>query len=607
MSEQSYYIGFDVGTGSARAALLDSKGKIIADATENTKTYRSETDHRIYEQSTQNIWSSLALCCNRVLSTSGIPASQIKGISFDATCSLCVVDGQGVPVCVTEGEGLGKSGEEAGDRNVILWADHRAEEEAAFINQTGEGVLGFVGGVMSLEMEIPKTLWLKKHMKEEDFEKSFFFELDLTVTYRATESIARSNCSLTCKFSYVSPGVKVKHLDGKEESSEGWSAGFLNKIGLESLVKRDFEQVGGQPGKNGLIMTAGQPVGTGLTERAAKEFGLLPGTPVGSAVIDAYAGWVGTIAAKSSADKSTERLKLEESSHRLAACAGTSTCHIVQSDKGVFVDGWGPYPNAVFPGWWMNEGGQSSTGQLIDFIINTHPALSKAQEQAKESGKGLFDFLEDKLEELKKTRGVSSTTELTKHLHFYPDLGNRSPLADVKMKGMITGLTLDSGVNDLAVKFHVTLEAIALQTRHILDEMNAKGHVVDSIYMSGSQAKNKPLMQLLASVCNVAVFIPPHPSAAVVMGAAMMGRCAANISEKLQGKPIETQEEQDRIGVEMQSELWDVMAEMTPEATAVISDASDLEKKLLDVKYKIFRESIEIQKRWRDQIDVVGN
>jgi ribulose kinase len=36
--------------------------------------------------------------------------------------------------------------------------------------------------------------------------------------------------------------------------------------------------------------------------------------------------------------------------------------------------------------------------------------------------------------------------------------GNRSPLADVKMKGMFTGLTLDSGVNDLAVKFHVTLE-----------------------------------------------------------------------------------------------------------------------------------------------------
>jgi ribulose kinase len=36
--------------------------------------------------------------------------------------------------------------------------------------------------------------------------------------------------------------------------------------------------------------------------------------------------------------------------------------------------------------------------------------------------------------------------------------GNRSPLADPKMKGMITGLTLDDGLSDLAAKFNVTLE-----------------------------------------------------------------------------------------------------------------------------------------------------
>ena len=38
--------------------------------------------------------------------------------------------------------------------------------------------------------------------------------------------------------------------------------------------------------------------------------------------------------------------------------------------------------------------------------------------------------------------------------------GNRSPLADPRMKGMITGLALDDGLNDLARKFHVTLEVI---------------------------------------------------------------------------------------------------------------------------------------------------
>jgi ribulose kinase len=51
---------------------------------------------------------------------------------------------------VTEGEGLGQVGEGKGERNVILWADHRAEEEAGLINKSGQGVLGFVGGVMSV-------------------------------------------------------------------------------------------------------------------------------------------------------------------------------------------------------------------------------------------------------------------------------------------------------------------------------------------------------------------------------------------------------------------------------------------------------------------------
>jgi len=54
------------------------------------------------------------------------------------------------------------------------------------------------------------------------------------------------------------------------------------------------------------------------------------------------------------------------------------------------------------------------------------------------------------------------------------------------MRGSIVGLALDSSLSDLALKFSVTLEAIALQTRHILDEMNGKGHQIKSIYMSGA-------------------------------------------------------------------------------------------------------------------------
>jgi hypothetical protein len=42
---------------------------------------------------------------------------------------------------------------------------------------------------------------------------------------------------------------------------------------------------------------------------------------------------------------------------------------------------------------------------------------------------------------------------------------------------------------------------------------------------------------------------------------------------------------------------------MTPPGTLIAPAASAKEKKLLEAKYKIFRESIEIQKRWRKEMD----
>ena len=47
-------------------------------------------------------------------------------------------------------------------QNVILWMDHRASEEVGIINATGHKVLNSVGGIMSLEMQSPKLMWLKK-------------------------------------------------------------------------------------------------------------------------------------------------------------------------------------------------------------------------------------------------------------------------------------------------------------------------------------------------------------------------------------------------------------------------------------------------------------
>lgn len=449
---------------------MDRAGKLVAEHSEATATRRSASDARIFEQSTSDIWRALSACCRAVLRESGVAPDAVKGVGFDATCSLAVVDGDGAPVSVSlKADGTpdtnasanaaaGTGASDAGEFDVILWADHRAEAEADLINSTHDGVLSFVGGTMSLEMEVPKTLWLKRHLSDAAFERAQFFDLPDYLTYRATGSRARSNCSLGCKYSYVPPGIEV---DG--EPSTGWSERFFRRIGLDSVADRAFEQVGGVPGKNGLVLSAGQPVGHGLDARAAHDLGLAPGTAVGSAVIDAYAGWIGTVAAADAGAKGQPPPSLEDAAHRLAAVAGTSTCHIAQSTRGISVPGvWGPYRDAVFPGRWMNEGGQSSTGQLVDFVIATHPAASQLKDEAKRRGVSTYEVLGDRLEEMRARAGAPTPTHLTKDLHVYPDLhGNRSPLADVRMRGMITGLTLDDSLDDLAAKFNVTLEVSA--------------------------------------------------------------------------------------------------------------------------------------------------
>jgi ribulose kinase len=120
-------------------------------------------------------------------------------------------------------------------------------------------------------MEIPKILWLKKHMPADAFSKCHFFDLPDYLTYRATGTPLRSFCSLTCKCSYV-------------PSKGGWQAAFFETIGLGDLVNDDYKQLGGREGE---VRSAGMPVGHGLSDKAAAEMGLVKRTPVGSAIIDA--------------------------------------------------------------------------------------------------------------------------------------------------------------------------------------------------------------------------------------------------------------------------------------------------------------------------------
>lgn len=101
----------------------------------------------------------------------------------------------------------------------------------------------------------------------------------------------------------------------------------------------------------------------------------------------------------------------------------------------ILVDGvWGPYAGAIFPQTYLHEAGQSATGHLIDFVIKSHPAYCRLIELA--GGKHPQMVLNEMLEVLSVTGNVD---ELTRGIHVWPDYhGNRSPLADSNMRGMVS-------------------------------------------------------------------------------------------------------------------------------------------------------------------------
>ncbi|AGO13954.1 AaceriAGR092Wp [[Ashbya] aceris (nom. inval.)] len=588
---RQYYVGVDVGTEFARACIIDQSGEILATTQNPISRSQPKQDH--INQSSDEIWGAVCKSVKTAVAESQVAVSEIVGINFDATCSLVVLeDGSDAEVAV---------GPDFNNRqqNVILWMDHRAVAEASEINGTGHSLLQYVGGKMSVEMQMPKIKWLKRHMPAGQFARCKFYDLPDFLTYKATGVESRSFCSTVCKMGLVPKGV-----DG---STSGWSREFLEQIGLGELCEDNFRKLGGGlDGAFSEFKSAGEPVGL-LSETAASSLGLTPQCVVGSGVIDAYAGWVGTVGA--SENGISESGGVEESAGRLAAVAGTSTCLIMLSQTPHFVEGvWGPYRDVLARGYWCTEGGQSCTGALLAHILHTHPAYPELHQAAQDRGLTDFDYINWRLEQLRAESGVRSIRVLAKHRFLYGDYhGNRSPLADPSMRAAMVGLSMDVSQDDLALAVLTAFEFIALQARHILDHMAAAGLHVDTVYFSGGQARNKLLVQLLADAVRRPVVTPRHVGAAVVFGSALLAAAAvenyltntnATASSILPSSASRAP----------QHRLWQIMSRLTVPGNVVSpSPDADPDIRLLDAKYKVFLEMAEAQKLYRKLVDDVEN
>jgi D-ribulokinase len=488
---QQAFLGVDVGTTHACAGLFDAEGTLLATARRPIALWREAGD--IAEQSSEDIWQACTAAVREVLAQAGLPPAAVKGIGFDATASLVVLDRGGSPLSVS------LSGDPR--RNVVVWMDHRAVEQAQRITETNDPVLRHVGGIISPEMETPKLLWLKERLPATFHAAGHFLDLTDFLTYRATGNPTRSSCTLTCKWTYLA-------------HERRWSRPYFERVGLAELLADDGARIGRE------IVDPGTAIGGGLNSEAAHAFGLLPGTPVGAGLIDAHAGGVGTIGGQG-ADGAPVDVR-----ERVAYVMGTSACIMATTETPCFVPGvWGPYYSAMVPGLWLNEGGQSAMGAAIDHLVQSHPAYPELARAAKAAAVTPLDLLERRVTE--RLGAVGQAAFLTRDIHVLPDfLGNRSPYADAEVRAMLAGLDLDTSPDHLGRLFVAALCGIAYGLADVVDALCAQGVPCRTMVVSGGASHSALVRQIMADATGMSVLLPTTREP-VLLGAAMLGAVAS--------------------------------------------------------------------------------
>lgn len=468
------FIGIDVGSASVRIGIFDALGQRLAFAVQPIAQFHPRTLY--VEQSSQNIWAQTCAAMRCALGAANIDPRRIAAIGIDATCSLVAVGAGAEPVS------LAQDGDPSHD--IIMWMDHRAAAQTAAINATKDDALAYVGGQVSIEMELPKVLWLKQHFPERYAAVWRFFDLADYLVWRASGADVASVCTLTCKWNYLA------HENRFSES-------LLAALDLNDLLDKVPSQV----------LPLGSAAGR-LGDQAAAELGLPAGIVVATGIIDAHAGGLALV---STAPQGS-----------LAIIGGTSNCHMVVSPDPVRVPGvWGPYLGAMLPGYWLNEGGQSAAGSLLEWTLHQSDAWALLESTALLEDRNVYAVLNDWLADLE-----SRETWPTRHLHVLSDHhGNRSPRANPAARGAVVGLTLESGKDALARLYLATLQALAYGTRHIIERMNASGHKIERIVMCGGGTKNPYWLRENADASGCDIHLVSEEDA-VTLGAALLAAVA---------------------------------------------------------------------------------
>jgi L-ribulokinase len=390
----------------------------------------------------------------KAVAAAGVDPAAVIGIATDFTaCTILPTLADGTPLCELP--------ELAARPHAYpkLWKHHSAQGQADRINalaaERGEPWLARYGGRISSEWEFAKGLQLLEEDPDTYARTERWVEAADWIIWRLCGTYVRNACTA---------GYKGILQDGRYPDREYLAALDPRFAGfVEDKLAHPIGELGARAG--------------GLTAEAAAWTGLPAGIAVAVGNVDAHV----TVPAANAMDPG-----------QMVAIMGTSTCHVMVSDRLGEVPGMcGVVDGGIVSGLWGYEAGQSGVGDIFGWFVDTC-VPPEYHRRAADRGLDVHELLT----ELAADQAVGEHGLVALDWHS----GNRSVLVDHELSAVVVGQTLATRPEHT---YRALLEATAFGTRVIIESFAAAGVPVTELVVAGGLLKNAFLMQVYADVCDM--------------------------------------------------------------------------------------------------------
>lgn len=443
---KKYYMGIDIGTNESKGVLIDENCKIICAATTEHGVENPRPNY--FEHDAEKVWwGDFCKISNQLIKESNIAPKQIQGVGASAlSADVVPVDENCKPL-----------------RKAILYGiDARAEKEIEYLKDYyGQERLDelFNDPLCSSDC-MPKILWIKNN-EPEIYEKTYKF---LTAS------------------SYLTAKLTGVYVIDRYLAISSFAPCYRSDLTIDEELTQELYCRAKQLAEGReTAQTAGY-----VTKDAAKETGLIAGTPVVTGTDDSGAEAISTGVLKPG---------------NLMVQLG-STCYIIYcSDRKINDERiWtGDY---LIPGTFCLDGGTNAAGALTKWIRDT--MFTEVMKEQENGGENAFGVM----------------AELSSHIPAGSDglvvlpyfAGERTPINDASAKGVFFGLQLHHTREHM---YRAALEGVAYSIAQHIDILEESGLAIDSFMCVGGGTKNKEWLQIIADVTGHTV-----KTAEVTIGAA---------------------------------------------------------------------------------------